>query len=454
MAYSVKSTTSYGKRVSNSFKGILVGIAMFIIGTVLLFWNEGRFVKTQKALQEAEGATTSVGDVSSVDPALNGKLIHASAFADTKDVLTDGMFGVSAVAIALDRKVEYYQYEESSHSESRDKIGGGEETITTYTYKEEWVGKPVDSASFEDPEFQASNTVLTTVDGKKQTAKNVTFGAYKLPDFLVSSIRGSVPAEVALTAEQMQEWVKVLSKDAPAPAAEPEPPAPVPAPAEAEKPALSPAAALAAAAAAAAAPAEQQLELALDSAAPAAVAAATMVHVAGNVVYFGKNPNSPQNGDLRITLTKILPADVSILAKVVGSTFEEFTASNGKKVSGLSMGTVSAENMYQAKHSANSMTTWILRIVGVLLVIGGLKSIFGIFVTLLKVLPFLASIADVGVGMVCGLFGFAWSLLVISIAWLTYRPLIGIPLVVAAIALIVYLKKIAPKNNVPAPASE
>jgi hypothetical protein len=142
-----------------------------------------------------------------------------------------------------------------------------------------------------------------------------------------------------------------------------------------------------------------------------------------------------------------LPAHISIIAKVNGSTFEEYHAKNGKTFSAVSMGTVSADNMFADAHSSNSMLTWILRIVGILLVIGGLKSMFSILPTLFKVLPFLGNIVGAGVGLVCSIFGAAWSFIIIAIAWLSYRPAIGITFLVAAIAGIWYLRKKAKRTN-------
>jgi len=166
-----------------------------------------------------------------------------------------------------------------------------------------------------------------------------------------------------------------------------------------------------------------------------------MVHAEGNVVYFGKSTSSPSIGDIRVTLTKILPADISIIAKVVGNTFEQFIASNQKTFSGVAMGTVSAETMFASAHSSNSMITWILRLVGVVLVVFGLKTMFGILPALFKVLPFLGDIVGMGVVLICGVVGVAWSLIIIAIAWLFYRPLIAIPMLVLAAAGIWYLKQ-------------
>ena len=159
MAYTETTSTSYGQRLAGSAKGMIGGLLMFIIGTCLLWGNEGRTVRTAKAIGDAASHVESVADVSRVDASLNGKLIHASAFADTKDTLTDDMFGVREQAIKLDRKVEYYQWVEHSQTKKRDKVGGGEETITTYTYEQKWVDKPVNSAEFKDPQYQSANKV-------------------------------------------------------------------------------------------------------------------------------------------------------------------------------------------------------------------------------------------------------------------------------------------------------
>lgn len=397
MAYQETTNTSYGQRLTSSFKGIATGFVMFIAATILLFWNEGNFVKTKKSIQEAEGAVVIVPDVTNINPDNNGKLIHATAFADTKDVLTDELFGVSETAITLRRNVEYYQWVEQSHSETKDKIGGGQETVTTYTYEKDWKWSPVESANFKDPDYQRLNFVLAEVDDKPKSAENVSFGGYKLPKFIISSISGSEPAKAQMTEEQIQEWKKVI--------------------------------------------AEKMTALGITA------EDSQMVHVNGNVVYFGSSTSMPHIGDVRITFTKVMPADISIIAKVVNNTFEEYKAKNGKTFSAVKMGTVSAENMFADAHSENSTLTWIWRIVGILLVIGGLKSMAGFLPTLAKVLPFLGNIVETGVGLVCTILGGAWSLIIISLAWLFYRPLIGISLLLIAIAGIWFLNKRAKEKR-------
>ena len=52
MAVTETTTESWGIRLGGSIKGIAIGGALFIAGIPLLFWNEGRAVKTAKALEE------------------------------------------------------------------------------------------------------------------------------------------------------------------------------------------------------------------------------------------------------------------------------------------------------------------------------------------------------------------------------------------------------------------
>ena len=105
MAYTETKTTGYGTRVKNSFKGILTGIILFIGGTVLLWWNEGRAVRTADMLEEAQKACVVMENPSKKDKSLEGELVCGTAMATTEDSLVDKDFGIGANAISLKREV-------------------------------------------------------------------------------------------------------------------------------------------------------------------------------------------------------------------------------------------------------------------------------------------------------------------------------------------------------------
>ena len=123
MAYQETTSVSWFDRLGSSFKGIGFGIALFIAGTVLLWWNEGDFVATGDALNEAHAITQELGDITKLDSSKNGQFVHATGPVETKDMLVDPVFGISVNAIRLERTVEFYQWVEKSKSEKKKKLG-------------------------------------------------------------------------------------------------------------------------------------------------------------------------------------------------------------------------------------------------------------------------------------------------------------------------------------------
>ena len=153
-------------------------------------------------------------------------------------------------------------------------------------------------------------------------------------------------------------------------------------------------------------------------------------------MYFGRVPGSPEVGDVRVTFEKVVPAKVTVMAVVDGETFKAFKAKNGKRFQTLVMGKKTGDEILEAEEDANGFWKWVWRIVGVLLVIGGLNGILGFIETILKVVPFIAGIFGWGVGVVCTIVGIVWSLIVIAVAWLFYRPVLGIALLAISAFLI------------------
>ncbi|MBQ2615854.1 MAG: TMEM43 family protein [Synergistaceae bacterium] len=378
MAYTKTESKNWFTRLKESVGGVITGIVLIAIGTWLLWWNEEDTFKTAGAIGEAELVTQEVQDISRVDPALEGKVIHAIGYADTKDVVKDSLFGVEANAINIERKAEFYQWEEHEHTETRKKLGGGEETVTTYTYSREWVSEPIDSGRFADPSYQSRNTVLANVKSETFWAENVTFGAYKLPDFLKHRIGGEV--SMTLSNVDMNTLSSVINS-----------------------------------------PDSNKLVL---------------IHVQGSTVYIGRNPGSPEIGDVRVTFTQTRPADVSIVAQVIRDTFEPFTASNGYTFSRLEMGKVGSVKMFEDARSENNIMAWLFRAIGAVCVMLGLGLVFKPLSVVADVIPILGTIVGAGTGFVAFVIGLAWSLVVIAVAWLRFRPLIAGGLIAAAVGLV------------------
>ena len=472
MAYQEVTTTGYGTRVGNSFKAIGSGFLMFVLGTALLWWNEGRAVKTEKMLDEVGGNYVEMENPNKKDASLDGELICGSAMATTEDSLVDSQFGIGAKAISIRRNVEYYQWVEHSETKREDKLGGKEVTTTTYTYTKEWVSSPIQSSDFHDPAYQNKNIVLNTIDESEQWAENVKFGAYTLPESLIHRISSREAIDLAISEDLLKQFdkttqaayerfygvQKALQKNIQQqPTQQPAQQIAIPDSVRALLP-DSVKAVL------------DSLQAVNDSINKQMENAENKkdlqyIHQASNVLYFGRVPGSPEVGDVRVTFEKVVPAKVTVMAVVDGDTFKAYKAKNGKRFQTLVMGKKSGDEIIDAEKEANNMILWALRIIGIMIVIGGLKGIFGFLETILKVVPFVANIFGWGVGIVCTVIGIVWSLIVIAIAWLFYRPLLGISLLVLAGFLVwVFafkgkdkLKELAAKgskNNQPQPAPQ
>jgi hypothetical protein len=148
--------------------------------------------------------------------------------------------------------------------------------------------------------------------------------------------------------------------------------------------------------------------------------------------YLGQNPASPDIGDTRVTFKVVRPATVSIVARQVANTFEAYQAKAGGSVLLLTYGTVGPDVMFKTAEKSNRNLAWVLRAAGFLLMFIGLFLIFNPLAVVADVVPIFGSFLRAGVAGFVGLVASALSLVTISVAWLTYRPLLGIALLVLA----------------------
>jgi len=359
--------------------GIIILFLMLI--TFLLYLNESSCIKTKKTLIEAEGSLVKVNDVSAVDEALNGKLIHATAFADTTEVLTDGLYDVSETALYLRRRVEYYQYVEKSRRRDEE---------TTSYYEREWNSYPISSKDFHSSSHK--NFVIVKIEQQSVCANDARFGGYRLPCFLISSIGGGEPAPVEVSADELQQWEKVIAHNM------------------------------------------QVLGKSVPN-------GAHMVHVSGNEVYYGRSPSDPAIGDVRVTFTKILPLQLSLIAKVSGDTFEKYMTETGKTFTVVKRGSVSAETMFSSAHSANTLDAWMFRLILLVISILTWRPMYNVLPDFFKSSAFLDSLRKAGLKAFQIVMGCVWTCFVIAVAWLQYRPLVSVALLSCVIAGLMYLRK-------------
>ena len=187
------TSKSWLQRIINSFVGVLVGLVLIVASIVGIFWNEGRAIDTARALAEGAGAVVSV-DASAVDPANEGKLVHVMGAASASAPLADPQFPVKATGLKLVRAVEMYQWRQEERSETRDKLGGGSETVTTYSYSRAWSASRNDSDSFRHPEGHANPPMAFA--RREIVAGDAKLGAFALPPDLLGRLGDGARTDV------------------------------------------------------------------------------------------------------------------------------------------------------------------------------------------------------------------------------------------------------------------
>ncbi len=201
-SYTEVTNQSWFSRLGNAFKGILFGLILVAIAFVLIFWNEGRTVKRYKTLKEGGGAVVSLAADQTDHASKDGQLVHITGRAETEQVLTDPDFAVTAQALKLKRRVEMYQWKESSRSEEKKKLGGGTETTTTYSYDKSWSSSVISSSSFKHQEGH-DNPGTMAYSSREFIADTVSLGSFTLSTSLKGMINNyidMVPGEAALPA--------------------------------------------------------------------------------------------------------------------------------------------------------------------------------------------------------------------------------------------------------------
>eukprot|EP00760_Papus_ankaliazontas_P038375 PhM_4_TR9105/c0_g1_i1/m.88344 len=139
----------------------VLGAIVFLLSFPVLFTNESWAVTAAKELSFISEHTHSLVP-HSVDSSSNliGKIVYLNCDAiPTESALRDAPHPKLHMrvpnALKLHRHVEMYQWVEHRHSRSKkDVVGGGETTVTEYTYSQEWRSRHENSDHFKDSRYR------------------------------------------------------------------------------------------------------------------------------------------------------------------------------------------------------------------------------------------------------------------------------------------------------------
>lgn len=364
------TSTSWFGRIGRSIGGAVVGLILIVAMVALLFWNEGRAVQTAKSLAEGAHAVVSA-DAGAVEAANEGKLVHVSGTVTTAETPSDPHFGISAKGVRLERHVQMYQWRQQQKSETTKKLGGGEETVTTYSYSRNWEDHPIDSSDFKQPGGHI-NPEMTVRDGAFQVSA-ARLGAFDLDDPVLRLIGGE----------------KTLPVDS------------------------------------------SQL-----AAIRGAYSGTHPVSIADGRIFLGADPALPQVGDYRIGYEIVPAGDISVIGQQQGSRFQPYQTVAGDKLLMVDVGIVPAERMFSDAASANTLITWIIRAVGLVVLFIAFALLLAPFGTVADVIPFLGGMVGFGTGVIAFILAVLLGSATIALAWLWYRPLLAVLIAAAGVAIV------------------
>lgn len=376
------TSQSWGSRIRGSIKSVFLGFILFLAAFVVLWWNEGRAVKTAKGLKEGSGAVISIS-ADRADEANANKLVHLYGMITAGDSLRDDEFNIMVNSLKLRRKVEMFQWKEERKSEKKKKVGGSEETITTYTYVKAWSSRQINSDAFNDTEGHTNPAVFPYTGYTKQV-QDAKIGGFNVSQSLLNKINNFESYPVTDNNAAQIEDALVFNDGA-----------------------------------------------------------VSKIYISQN----SGTPAYPEIGDIKLHFEIVKPATYSIIAKQIGSTFDKYSTAAGTSIEMIKAGTVSAESMFTAAKKDNNIMTWVLRVVGFFVMLFGLNLIFKPLVVLADVLPFLGKLLSMGLSLFSGIVAFALSCTTIAIAWLFYRPVTGISILGAGVLIFVFFYRRAVKKK-------
>jgi len=391
--YTTSSTESWGSRLAGSIKGVLLGFLMFLISFIVLWWNEGRAVKTATGLTEGSSKVISVfeGDI---NPQYEGELIHITGNIVSNDTLTDRDFNISSTGLKLKRQVEMYQWIESTSEKKEKNLGGSETTTTTYDYSKTWKKTVINSNNFEIQD-KYINPNQMPYENVEMEVKSAEIGAFNFSEDFIGRMNDY--QSISLTPHQKTKSKRNTPKNS------------------------------------------NKIyndyneiiytpNLYTDS-----IATSSYVFIGDGT------PQNPKIGDVKITFSEVTEEKVSIIAQQNGRELIPFHTETGTTISLLESGDVPANIMFETAQSRNTTWTWILRFIGFLMMFIGITKCFSPLVVLADVVPFIGRLLGAGISFFAGLAAFALSLTTIAIAWIAYRPVLAFSLLGIAVASLIFI---------------
>ena len=380
--------------MKNALAGVCIGLLLFFGSWGVLFWNEGRAVKRQKDIDEGRGIVQQVGLTTinaTIDKSKDNNLVWVTGVVDGgsaniyDDILKLNVTNLTK-AISYSRSAEMYQWVERKSTRTEKTSGGGTRQVTTYSYAQEWSSQLVSSASFREQQAGRTNPTSFLITPFSAESNDIGLGAYSLDSSVSSYISWSeawTDAPVNASLVNFTNYTTTFSS---------------------------------------------------------------------GTLYVSKTTNADTVGDNRATLRITLPDTISVIAKQSTSgELEPYITEGDRELLLFSRGEKTSDELFAQAEEDNSTLTWILRFVGFLCMVFGVCLILNPIATAFDVLPFCGDALEGCIGgciipCIALCISVPLTLLIISIAWIFYRPIFAVgTLVMLGLLGFFYFKYMKPK---------
>ncbi len=368
------TTTGWGSRISNSIKGIFIGLLMFFISFGVLYWNEGRVDLSKVAKKAIEISATEKAPEGS-----NKQLISVSGVFSSDEKIGDSYLKKNNY-ISIQRKVEMYSWTEETSTKTKINTGGSETKETTYTYKKEWTSFPKDSSNFKKSEghFNPEKTInshFVSVRNAKLGIYNIDMNSVALPShesIMLNEDNIILPQIMTEKVEEINpDMVKEITIDGEI---------------------------------------QEEVKNSLKKG---------LVLANEKYLFEGKGSiSTPQIGDIRVSYavihSPINNATVFGQLDLINKKIDPFYGPKDTKLYRVFKGT--RESAISTMKTEHTILTWVLRLVGFALMWGGLMALFTPISVILDVLPMFGSISRAISGFITFIIAFVLSIITILIS--------------------------------------
>ena len=446
---SPSSSSTAASKVASSLFGLIFGPFIIFASCALLWHNEKWAIKTHRSLNEALNAVQSIPtDNKQHDKNIyDEKLIHYTGLISAHGSPYDYDFQLQRTdSISIQRKVEIYQWVETKHETRRKLQDGRTQRKVTYSYNKRWTDRPIPSERFRKSS-DYRNVGYLPFESETFYADRVFIGPFQLPKEIFG---GRLNVGSTMIHPRELEYIpqggliEGTSVYFPTTAIATEITGASPT-YDIETTIVS---------------LNDEEDTILYKIVDTGELFHTKKEAIKKVAMLQQNSSTilkpttnqhkiigaePQIGDVRVRFSEVKCKPATVVGKLSGHNIVEWQSNQGEgyDVALFQYGTFHAKDLVENAQSKNTFLSWALRGGGFLLSYIGFSmttSIISATANLtLDWIPFLGPMAttiiNVGLTFANFILASSLSLLVASVSWLFYRPLIGTPLLMGSVGI-------------------